>query len=163
MKIVSSQSLRITGRILIGGLVASVVWYAGLLLVFGPAQQILADPAYQSQKFLDVFTKMEPLPKMYLQPGAFYTGFLMVGTAFSLAFHLAGPWIPSGKTLKRGALFGSVAWLLMNPWFEFYLPWNVMHEPILLVLLEMVLWFIVMIAVGIATVFTHDFLKSRYI
>lgn len=163
MEKVSFQSLRIAGRILMGGLVATVVWYAGILFAFGPAQQILADPAYQSQKFLEVFTKIEPLPKMYLQPAAFYAGFLMVGTAFSLAFFLVGRWMPPGKSLKRGALFGSVAWLLMNPWFEFYLPWNVMHEPVLLVLLEMVLWFAVLILVGIATAYTQDFLKSRNI
>ena len=28
----------------------------------------------------------------------------------------------------------------MVPWFEFYLPWNVMREPAPLVLLEMACW-----------------------
>jgi len=42
-----------------------------------------------------------------------------------------------------------VAWALMVPWFEFYLPWNVMHEPVLLVLLEMILWMGVLLIVGI--------------
>lgn len=158
----SFQHLRIVCRIFIGGFIAAVVWYAGILLVFGPAQQLLADPAYQSQKFLDVFTRIEPLPRMVVQPGAFYAGFLIVGTAFSFAWHLTGRWMP-GKPVKKGALFGFVAWLLMNPWFEFYLPWNVMHEPILLVLLEMVLWLVVLELVSIATVFTHGFLKSRNI
>lgn len=155
-----TQYLRITARIFIGGLIAAIVWYIGLLTVFGPAQQILADPAYQSQKFLEVFISMEPLPRMYSQPVAFYTGFLMVGIAFSFAYYLMDRWMP-GKILKKGLLFGIVAWLLMNPWFEFYLPWNVMHEPILLVLFEMVLWLIVILFVGVVTASTHQFLKSK--
>lgn len=158
----SLKLFRTAFRVLIAGIIATLVWYAGLLLLFGPAQNILADPAYQSQKFLDVFTKLEPLPRMYGQPVSFYFGFLIVGTAFSLAWHLVSDGI-IGKTVKRGVLFGSVAWLLLIPWFEFYLPWNVMHEPILLVLLEAGLWFVVMILVSIATVFTHNFLKTRNI
>lgn len=157
-----NEKVRITLRIFLAGTIATIVWYAGILLVFGPAQSILADPAYQSKKFLVVFTQMEPLPKMYLQPIAFYVGFLIVGTAFSLAYHLIGRSLP-GKSLYKGAFFGFGAWLLMNPWFEFYLPWNVMHEPIGLVLLEMVLWFIVMILVSIATVYAHNFLEARNI
>lgn len=153
--------LKITARIVISGVVSAAVWYAGLLLVFGPAQGILADPAYQSQKFLDVFTTLEPLPRMAVQPVQFYIGFLLVGVAFSFAWHLVGRWMPPGSVLKRGALFGSIAWLLMNPWFEFYLPWNVMHEPLSLVFLEMALWFFVMLLVGIATAYSHHFLESR--
>lgn len=154
------KPLRITSRIFLAGILATIVWYAGILLFFGPAQSILADPTYQSQKFLEVFTEMEPLPRMYLQPVAFYVGFLIVGICFSLSYHLIGRNLP-GQTLKKGALFGFGAWLLINPWFEFYLPWNVMHEPILLVMLEMVLWLIVLLLVGIVTVYAHNFLESK--
>jgi len=38
----------------------------------------------------------------------------------------------------------------MVPWFEFYLPWNVMHEPLLPVLLEMIHWLGVLLSVGFA-------------
>ncbi len=155
-----SKNLKITLRIFLTGILVTVVWYVGIILVFGPAQSILADPAYQSQKFLEVFTEMEPLPRMYLQPVAFYFGFLIVGICFSGAYHLIGRHLP-GKTLRKGAFFGFGAWLLINPWFEFYLPWNVMHEPIRLVLLEMVLWFIVLMLVSIVTVYAHNFLQTR--
>lgn len=156
----SDTWVRIFFRIIIGGFTAAAVWYVGLLLIFGPAQQILANPEYQSQKFLAAFTQMEPLPKMVVQPGAFYTGFLIVGILFSVACHLLNQWLP-GTRLRRGLLFGFIAWLLMNPWFEFYLPWNVMHEPLLLALLESVLWLILLLIVGLISVFSHEFLKSR--
>jgi hypothetical protein len=39
---------------------------------------------------------------------------------------------------------------MMALWFEFYLPWNVLHEPAPLVALELVLWLGVMLLVGIA-------------
>jgi hypothetical protein len=55
-----------------------------------------------------------------------------------------------GNRIKRGLKFGLVAWALMVPWFEFYLPWNVMHEPLLPVLLEMILWLGVLLSVGLA-------------
>lgn len=156
------QVIPIVFRILISGTVAAAVWYLGLMLVFGPAQQILANPDYQSSKFLAVFTQLEPLPRMVIQPVAFYIGFLVVGITFSLACYLLSRWIP-GTTFKKGILFGFTAWLLMNPWFEFYLPWNVMHEPLPLVFLEMALWLIVLLLVGTVTVYTHSFLKSRNI
>jgi hypothetical protein len=155
-----NKNIRISARIFLAGIFATIVWYAGILFVFGPAQSVLADPAYQSSKFLEVFTQIEPLPKMYVQPVAFYIGFLIVGVAYSLAYHLIGRRLP-GKPLRKGMLFGLGSWLLMNPWFEFYLPWNVMHEPIPLVLLEMVLWLIVLLLVGIVTVYSHNFLESK--
>jgi hypothetical protein len=37
----------------------------------------------------------------------------------------------------------------MVPWFEFYLPWNVLREPNALVMLEVVCWAGVMTVVGL--------------
>lgn len=155
-----ARILLLLSRIVVTGVVAAVAWYVGMILVFGPAQKLLANPEYQSHKFLAVFTQMEPLPRMVVQPVSFYVGFLAVGIAFSLACHIICRWIP-GSSFKKGAFFGVIAWLLIIPWFEFYLPWNVMHEPLSLVLLEAGLWFIVLMIVSITAVYTHYFLKSR--
>jgi len=147
-------------RVILTGVVAAVVWFAGMQIVFGPAQGILANPEYQSQKFLTVFTQLEPLPKIAVQPFAFYLGFLFVGIAFSLGYHLVNRHM-SGKKLRKGLLFGFVAWLLMIPWFEFYLPWNVMHEPVLLVFFEMILWLVVLIGVSLATTYSYHLLGGK--
>jgi hypothetical protein len=57
--------------------------------------------------------------------------------------------LPAGL-IARGLAFGAVAWALFTPWFEFYLPWNLMLEPTLLVLLEMLCWAGIMLLVGVA-------------
>lgn len=44
----------------------------------------------------------------------------------------------------------------MVPWFEFYLPWNVMHEPATLVLLEAALWLAVLLTVGLAVAGSYE-------
>lgn len=147
-------------RVPLVGAVAAVVWVAGLQLVFGPAQGILADPEIQSGKFLEVFGSLEPLPRYVTQPVVFYMGILLVGLAFGVAYHMTNQWMP-GQPAKKGFRFGVLAWLLMIPWFEFYLPWNVMHEPLVLVLLEMVLWFIVLQCVSFAVVYSYRFLNSN--
>lgn len=50
---------------------------------------------------------------------------------------------------RRGLRFGLLSWILMVPWFEFYLPWNVLREPAALVALEMLCWAGVLLLVGI--------------
>lgn len=152
--------LRIAGRILTGGIIATLVWNLGIRFIFGPAQYFLANPEYQSRKFIAVFTEVEPLPRMFIQPMEYYIGFLIVGTAFSSAFYLMREWIP-GNTFKKGIKFGLVAWLLTITWFEFYLPWNVMHEPLVLVVLELFLWIIVQMLVALSLAYTHYFWETR--
>ena len=145
-------------RVSVAGVVATVVWFLGLQFVFGPAQGILADPEFQSRKFLEVFTRLEPLPKYAIEPIAFYAGFLVVGLTFSIAYNLIHRLIP-GRTARKGFTFGLLAWLLMVPWFEFYLPWNVMHEPIMLVLFEMFLWLILLQGVSMVTAYSYRWLS----
>lgn len=44
---------------------------------------------------------------------------------------------------------GCTHWALVTPWFEFYLPYNVMHEPLALVMLEGCLWLGVALTLGL--------------
>jgi hypothetical protein len=62
---------------------------------------------------------------------------------------------------KRGLRFAVVSWVLVVPWFEFYLPWNVMREPALLVLLEMVCWAAVFTGVGLTIAGVDALLRRR--
>ena len=39
--------------------------------------------------------------------------------------------------------------MLMVPWFEFYLPWNVLLEPFSLVAVELICWAGVLLAVAL--------------
>ena len=145
----------------VAGLAGGVAWIGGMLLFFGPAQAILANPEVQSAKFLAVFSTIEPLPHMVGKPWIVAVGLLVIGMVHGLVYAGIGPHLP-GSTLRRGTTFGLVAWALMVPWFEFYLPWNVMHEPFALLLLEAVCWFLVLQGVGLAIAFVYAFLtRSR--
>jgi len=134
-------------RILIGGVLAATAWWAGLLLVFGPAQSLLSDPARQSAKFLAAFTD-PPLPRMAEHPETLLVGLLIVGWFHAGVFAALEPKL-SGGILRKGITFGVIAWALMVPWFEFYLPWNVMREPLGLVALEGLCWLGVQLGVGL--------------
>jgi hypothetical protein len=135
-------------RIVASGLAASLTWWAGLAAVFGPAQRFLADPERQSEKFLAAFME-PPLPRMAEQPEALAIGLLLIGLIHACVYAWLYPKL-GATVLKRGLSFGVMAWALMVPWFEFYLPWNVMREPFGLVLLEGLCWLVVLLGVGLS-------------
>jgi hypothetical protein len=136
-------------RILVCGVAAAIAWWAGLLLVFGPAQRILADPTKQSAKFLAVFGE-PPLPRMATNPEVLLFGLLGIGCIYACVFEWLGNRLP-GSAVRKGLTFGVIAWALMVPWFEFYLPWNAMREPTPLALLEVLCWLAVLLGVGLVT------------
>lgn len=131
------------------GLAGGIAWIGSTILFFGPAQAILANPDFQSQKFLYVVGQLEPLPYAADSPWIIPAGLLLIGTLYGLVYHFVRRAFQGVPWWKKGMRFGLVAWALMVPWFEFYLPWNVMHEPFMLVLLEMLLWMAVLLIVGI--------------
>lgn len=141
-------------RIVAAGTAAAFAWCVGIVVVFGPAQALLADPERQSAKFLAAFSE-PPLPRMAEQPVVLPIGLLVVGLAHALAYRWVGRTLP-GPGWRRGLAFGVLAWALMVPWFEFYLPWNVLREPLPLVLLEAACWFLVLLGVGLTTAVVHD-------
>lgn len=140
-------------RGILSGLAGGLAWLLGLTVFFGPAQRVLADPNRQSEKFLRVFSEIEPLPRT-VNPSVLIAGLLVIGTIHGLVYAYLSGRLPGG-VIRRGATFGVIAWALMTPWFEFYLPWNVMHEPMPLVLLEAGLWLLVQLLVGITISTVH--------
>lgn len=147
-------------RVIASGLVGGIAWIAGMMLFFGPAQSILADRQLQSAKFIAVMEQIEPLPRMAGNVWIIVVGLLVIGMIYGIVFSFIGPRF-SGGSFQKGIKFGLTSWALMVPWFEFYLPWNVMHEPALLVLLEVLCWALVLLLVGISISTTSSLLESR--
>jgi hypothetical protein len=138
--------------------VCALMWRAGLKIffVYTGAQSILADPHYQSGKMLKVFFDISPPPRVSQNSWLLIEGFFVTGLFMAIALIFINERL-SGHWLRKGLQLGGIAWMLVIPWFEFYLPYNVMHEPILLVLLEGVLWLGVMLTVGICVSFVLNF------
>jgi hypothetical protein len=93
-------------------------------------------------------------------PAILPAGLLLVGLGASAAYAIIGPRL-GGGTARRGAIFGALAWLLMVPWFEFYLPYNVMREPLALAILEAFLWALALQVVSQAVAWTDRALARR--
>lgn len=141
-------------------LTAGIVWFLAMMLFFGlsGAQSILANPDYQSDKFLNAFIG-EPLPRMAQNFIIFPIGLIFIGAVTAIIFCWLNERI-NYKWFKKGLIFGGIHWALLIPWFEFYLPFNVMHEPFLLVLLEMLLWLGVTLTLGIYLSFILNYKKN---
>jgi hypothetical protein len=142
-------------RTLLAGITGALAWLAGMLLFFIPAQAVLANPSYQSAKFLDVMFRIEPLPRSAAGLWIILLGLLVIATLHSAVYGWIRPAL-SGSWIRRGMKFGVIAWALMVPWFEFYLPWNVMWEPAPLVLLECLLWLGTLCVTGLGIAFVHE-------
>ena len=140
-------------RYILAGLAAGFTMLAAALATFGPAQSILADPTLQSAKFLDAFAG-DPPPRAAAAPLIFPLGLIGLGFLNALAFQLLYRGLPR-NWFAAGLAYGFAAWLIAFPWFEYYLPWNVMLEPAPLVFLELACWLCVMLAGGIALAFVY--------
>lgn len=138
-------------RIVLAGVAGAAAWWVGLQLFFGAAQSILADPDLQSPKLMAIF-ETPPPPRMATDPWLLPAGMLVVALFQAAVFAFIRGSLPRGLIL-RGLAFGAIAWALFVPWFEFYLPWGVMLEPTLLVLLECLCWAGLMALVGVAISF----------
>ena len=136
-------------RGVLAGVAGGLAWRFGLLWIFGPAQALLADADRQSAKMLGVFAPGPDAPRMYAEPRIVWVGLIAIALAWGCWYvWLTRSWL--GAWWWRGIRFGALAWTFMVPWFEFYLPWNVLREPAPLVLLEMACWAGVMLGVGLA-------------
>lgn len=142
-------------RVAPAGLAGGAGWWIGFQALFMPAQAILADPGRQSAKFLTVFLTLPPPPKTSVIPWLLPVAFLVFGLIQAGVFHAIRPVLPR-RTWLAGLAFGAIAWALCFPWFEFYLPWNVMAEPAALVGLELVLWAGTMAVAGLAIALAYE-------
>ena len=135
-------------RATLAGAAGGVAWRLGLRWIFGPAQSLLADPARQSAMMLAAFAPGADGPRMYGQPSLVWIALIAIAITWGWWYvSLSRGWTASWWL--RGLRFGALAWTLMVPWFEFYLPWNVLREPAALVALELACWLGVMLLVGL--------------
>lgn len=140
--------------VILAGLAGGIAWIVGMSILFMPAQAILADPALQSPKFLAVFMDSAHPPHMATTPWAIPLGLMLISQIYAFVYATIQRGLPGRTPTGRGVAFGLVAWALAFTWFEFYLPWNVMLEPVALVAVELACWLGVMLLVGLSIAWT---------
>lgn len=140
-------------RILRSTLAGAAAWWVGLNYIFGAAQPVLASPALQSPKMNAIY-EMLPPPRIATDPWLLPAAFLVCAFLQACVFAFIRRSLPEGRA-AGGLAFGAIAWALFVPWFEFYLPWSLMLEPTLLVLLELLCWAGVMLLAGLAISFAY--------
>ncbi|MFO8082017.1 MAG: hypothetical protein R6V07_17185 [Armatimonadota bacterium] len=112
---------------------------------------ILLDPTVQSEKLIAVWTQLEPLPRVVTQPILMGLGILAFGVLHAYIYQgISASW-PKG-IVPRAMRFGGIIFAMVYLFWEFFTPFNMFGEPVLLTLLELSFWAVVAFAEAFALV-----------
>lgn len=109
---------------------------------------ILMDPSLQSGKLIAVWSEIEPLPLVVDRPLPIIVGIMAFGVIHAYIYHWICPAWPGG-TLRRGLYFSLLVFIMTFLFWEFFTPFNLFGEPLLLIALELLFWAIIALADGI--------------
>jgi hypothetical protein len=103
--LVQEMTARSILRASLAGIAGGAAWWLGLRLAFGPAQQVLTDPDWQSAKMLAAFGAGPQGPRMYASGWLVPAGLGVIGLLWGWTYvWLARDWI--GSWWARGLKFG---------------------------------------------------------
>jgi hypothetical protein len=120
------------------------------LLGFGwTGNGILVNPDLQSSKLIAVWKEIEPLPLVVAKPSPIIVGIILFGVIHAFVYRWLSPAWPSG-VLRRGLRMAGLIFLLVFLFWEFFTPFNLFGEPLLLIGLELVFWALIALADGLA-------------
>jgi hypothetical protein len=149
------------GRLLLAGVAGGVALNLSTLLTFRVlgfgwnGGGVLLDPALQSPKLIAVWTELQPLPKVYAEPVPIVLGLLGFGILHAVVYRSIAPAWPNGL-LPRASRFAGVLLALGFGFWEFFTPYNLFGEPLLLVGIELVSWAIVATTESLAIAFVVE-------
>ncbi|MEW5826324.1 MAG: hypothetical protein AB1778_05780 [Candidatus Bipolaricaulota bacterium] len=110
---------------------------------------ILMNPAIQSDKVIQVWDVLEPLPLVVTRPVPILVGIFLFGIAhayfyrsFRLAWRAGVAW--------RGLALASLVFVMTFLFWEFFTPFNLFGEPLPLIALELAFWTLIALADGFA-------------
>jgi hypothetical protein len=110
---------------------------------------ILLTSSIQSQKLVAVWTTLEPLPLVVVNPTFIVAGLVLYGIGHALIYRwLSAPW-PSGVT-PRALRFAGLEFFMTFLFWEFFTPFNLFGEPLPLIGLELCFWAAIAIAEAFA-------------
>lgn len=148
-------------RTILAGLAGGMAMNLAMLLTFRgigfgwKGDGILLTSPMQSQKLIDVWTKLEPLPLVAFNPAPIILGLLMFGIGHAYLYKwLAVAW-PRGIVPRALRLAGLLFFMTYLFW-EFFTPYNQFGEPLALIALELVFWGLIALSEAFAIAFVME-------
>jgi hypothetical protein len=141
-------------RTILAGIAAGLTLNLAMLLTFrllGFGWQgggILLDPALQSRKLIEVWTRLEPLPLVVSNPAPIIFGLVLFALGHAFIYRWPAPHWPGGIKARAWRLALLIFFLSFLFW-EFFTPFNQFGEPLLLVGLQLVFWGLIAAAEGV--------------
>lgn len=134
---------RKTIKIIYTGLIAGLIseGILGALFMSPPVQNILYNPEWQSELFLEI----TPTRNMFKS----ILGLIILSIAHSWLYDVFKPSIPGKTWIKKGIFWGFTIWLMYWVFQEWFIYHTLLKEPLFLNLLELTLLFIGSIVEGL--------------
>ncbi len=135
-------------KTLVAGLAGGLTLNLAMLLTFRgfgfgwDGGGVLLDPSIQSRKLIDVWTKLEPIPLVVARPIPIIIGLTLFGVVHALFYRWLAPSWPPGRA-ARSLRLAFLLFVLSFLFWEFFTPFNLFGEPLVLIGLELVFWGII--------------------
>jgi hypothetical protein len=142
-------------RTLMAGIAGGAAINLAMLLTFRAigfgwdGQGILLTSPIQSQKLIAVWTTLEPLPLVAVNPLPIMAGLLLFGVGHAFIYRWLSPSWPRG-VIRRATRFAGLLFFMTFLFWEFFTPFNQFGEPLPLIALELSFWAVIAIAEALA-------------
>ena len=145
----------------VGGLTLNLMMILTFrLLGFGmDGGGILLDPSLQSSKLIAVWTEIEPIPLVVENPLTIIIGLLLFGIGHSFLYKwISHTWPKSimSRTWRMAILIFFFSFLF----WEFFTPFNLFGEPIIMIGLELMFWAIIAVSEAFSIVLVSEMGKQ---
>lgn len=146
------------GKTLLAGIAGGLAMNITMLLTFRllgfgwDGDGILIKSASQSQKLVDVWTELEPLPLVVNRPAPIIIGIILFGIIHAYIYRWLSPTWPAG-IINKGLRFAGLVFVMTFLFWEFFTPLNLFGEPLHLIALELIFWALIALADGMTIAF----------
>jgi len=122
---------------------------------------ILLTSPMQSPKLIAVWTQLEPLPLVAVNPAPIIFGMLLFGIGHAFIYKWLSVSWPQG-ILPRALRLGGLLFFMTFLFWEFFTPFNQFGEPLPLVALELSFWALISIAEAFAIAVVMEIKKPAF-
>lgn len=153
-------------RTIVAGLAGGMAMNLVMLLTFRVigfgwnGDGILLTSPMQSQKLIAVWTQLEPLPLVVVNPAPIISGLMLFGIGHAFIYKWLAPAWPPGIMPRALRLTGLLLFMTFLFW-EFFTPFNQFGEPLSLIALELTFWAFIAVAEAFAIAVVIEYRRSK--